>query len=334
MHHRLARRRDRARAGAAVPIWATGDDPAVLEAAGRKADGWVAFFDPGRAECVRIGNKVVDEAALAAGRDPREIRRILVVTGEVPVSVLDDGVSTIILRADDEEIWRRFARETVPALRAAAPAGLLRPADPARFGAGPATGGRRLRRRARVAGRHRRRTGRPDLLARVQSNYLRGGAPGLLLSPRDTAQVVDALAFARRHPGLPLGVRSGGHGVSGRSTNDGGIVIDLRHLNTIEVLDETTRRVRIGPGARWKEVAAALRPHGWAISSGDYGGVGVGGRYRRGHRLPVPQTRTHHRQAARGADRRWPTARWSGPTTTRTPTSSGRYAAPEPTSGS
>ncbi|GAB2714312.1 FAD-binding oxidoreductase [Nocardia thraciensis] len=48
-------------------------------------------------------------------------------------------------------------------------------------------------------------------------------------------------------------------------------------MNTIEVLDEKTRRVRIGPGARWAEVAAALEPHGWALSSGDYGGVGVGG---------------------------------------------------------
>jgi FAD/FMN-containing dehydrogenase len=35
--------------------------------------------------------------------------------------------------------------------------------------------------------------------------------------------------------------------------------------------------VRIGPGARWMTVAAALQPHGWALSSGDYGGVGVGG---------------------------------------------------------
>ncbi|MEJ3749224.1 FAD-binding oxidoreductase [Actinomycetes bacterium KLBMP 9797] len=112
---------------------------------------------------------------------------------------------------------------------------------------------------------------------RVRSNYMRGGAPGLVLRPRDPAEVVDALAFARRHPHLPLGVRSGGHGVSGRSTNDGGLVIDLARLDTVEVLDDRTRRVRVGPGARWKRVAATLAPHGWALSSGDHGGVGVGG---------------------------------------------------------
>jgi FAD/FMN-containing dehydrogenase len=76
---------------------------------------------------------------------------------------------------------------------------------------------------------------------------------------------------------MPFGVRSGGHGISGRSTNSGGIVLDLGAMNAITVLDETTRRVRIEPGARWAAVARALDPYGWALSSGDYGGVGVGG---------------------------------------------------------
>ncbi|MGI5152858.1 FAD-binding protein [Plantactinospora sp. CA-294935] len=109
------------------------------------------------------------------------------------------------------------------------------------------------------------------------STYLRGGSPGLVLRPRTPTEVSDALAFARRHRHLPLGVRSGGHGISGRSTNDGGLVIDVGGLNRIEVLDRDRRLVRIGPGATWKQVAAALDPYGWALGSGDYGGVGVGG---------------------------------------------------------
>src|SRR5690606_28032677 len=79
--------------------------------------------------------------------------------------------------------------------------------------------------------------------ARVKSTYMRGGAPGLVFQVQDTQQVVEALAFARAHPGLPFGVRSGGHGISGRSTNNGGIIIDLSRLNTIEVLDVARRRV-------------------------------------------------------------------------------------------
>ncbi|MFI2486268.1 FAD-binding protein [Promicromonospora kroppenstedtii] len=111
----------------------------------------------------------------------------------------------------------------------------------------------------------------------VSSNYLRGGAPGLVLRPETPEQVADALAFARAHTHVPLGVRSGGHGVSGRSTNDGGVVVDVGRMNRVEVLDEARRLVRIGPGATWKQVAAALDPYGWALGSGDYGGVGVGG---------------------------------------------------------
>jgi FAD/FMN-containing dehydrogenase len=76
---------------------------------------------------------------------------------------------------------------------------------------------------------------------------------------------------------VPFAVRSGGHGISGRSTNDGGIVIDVGALDAVEVLDRERRIVRVGAGARWGDVAAALSPHGLAISSGDYGDVGVGG---------------------------------------------------------
>ena len=69
-------------------------------------------------------------------------------------------------------------------------------------------------------------------------------------------------------------MRSGGHGLSGRSTNDGGIIISLSQMNSIEVIDKATRRIRVGPGARWMTVAEKLEPYGWALSSGDYGGVG------------------------------------------------------------
>ncbi|TVR75935.1 MAG: FAD-binding oxidoreductase [Sphaerobacteraceae bacterium] len=111
----------------------------------------------------------------------------------------------------------------------------------------------------------------------VRSTYIRGGAPGIVLQPGSAPDVVDALAFARSHPGLPLSIRSAGHGISGRSTNTGGIVIDLSTMNQIEVLDQQSGHVRLQPGARWMDVAATLAPYGLGLSSGDYGGVGVGG---------------------------------------------------------
>jgi FAD/FMN-containing dehydrogenase len=72
-------------------------------------------------------------------------------------------------------------------------------------------------------------------------------------------------------------VRSGGHGLSGLATNDGGLVLDLAHFNAVEVLDAAQGRVRIGAGATWGDAANALGEHGLAISSGDTKTVGVGG---------------------------------------------------------
>lgn len=106
--------------------------------------------------------------------------------------------------------------------------------------------------------------------------YTATGAPAAVVRPRSTAEVAEALSFARDTEG-PLSVRSGGHGISSISTNQHGTVIDLGRLDTIERVSPGSDLVRIGPGARWGEVAAALHPWGLAISSGDSGDVGVGG---------------------------------------------------------
>ena len=114
------------------------------------------------------------------------------------------------------------------------------------------------------------------LYAALRSTYTTRHAPAQVLLPRDPAEVVSALQHARS-TGLQISVRSGGHGLSGRSSNDGGVVIDLTRLNDVKVLDRASRLVRVGAGARWAEVASALAPVGLAISSGDHGNVGVGG---------------------------------------------------------
>ncbi|MBU2670389.1 FAD-binding oxidoreductase [Actinoplanes bogorensis] len=108
------------------------------------------------------------------------------------------------------------------------------------------------------------------------STYMRGGRPALILRPRTPDEVAGALAFAKRHPELQLGLRSAGHGVSGRSTNTGGLIIDVGAMNEIEY-DEDRGILTTGPGATWKQVAAVLDKYDLALGSGDYGGVGVGG---------------------------------------------------------
>ncbi|WP_433513663.1 FAD-binding oxidoreductase [Nonomuraea sp. CA-143628] len=110
----------------------------------------------------------------------------------------------------------------------------------------------------------------------VRHVYTATGSPARVIRPRTTAEVAEALSLGREADG-PLAIRSGGHGISSVSTNDGGTVIDLGELASIDRIEPGGDLVRIGPGARWGEVAQALYPWGLSISSGDSGDVGVGG---------------------------------------------------------
>jgi FAD/FMN-containing dehydrogenase len=110
----------------------------------------------------------------------------------------------------------------------------------------------------------------------VSGSVLATGAPAFVLRPQDVEDVRAAVRFAAGS-GLALSVRGGGHGFPGFGTNDGGVVIDLRRLADVELLDQGRHLVRVGGGATWGEVTAALAPLGLAISAGDTKGVGVGG---------------------------------------------------------
>lgn len=112
----------------------------------------------------------------------------------------------------------------------------------------------------------------------VRDVYSATGSPAAVVRVRTESEVPDALAFARARratAGGVISVRSGGHGISSIATNDGGTVIDLSPLNAVTLIDH--RRVRVGAGARWGQVARTLQPHDLAFSSGDSGDVGVGG---------------------------------------------------------
>ena len=107
-------------------------------------------------------------------------------------------------------------------------------------------------------------------------SVLASGSPACVLRPETAGDVQAGVRFAAG-AGLVLSVRGGGHGFPGFGTNDGGVVIDLSKLADVEIVDDERHLVRIGGGATWGQVAAALAPHGLAISSGDTKSVGVGG---------------------------------------------------------
>ncbi|WP_433260137.1 LLM class flavin-dependent oxidoreductase [Actinosynnema sp. CS-041913] len=69
---------------AAPPVWTGSVGPKSLAATGRVADGWI----PGHAadwlsERYRESRPVIDDAATAAGRDPREVRTIFNLPGQI-----------------------------------------------------------------------------------------------------------------------------------------------------------------------------------------------------------------------------------------------------------
>jgi alkanesulfonate monooxygenase SsuD/methylene tetrahydromethanopterin reductase-like flavin-dependent oxidoreductase (luciferase family) len=270
-----------------IPIWLGANKPRMLRLTGRKADGWLPSLAYFTLDELDRANRIIDEAATEAGRDPREIRRLLNISGEVATIeqllplVLERGFSTFILTTDDPRTIELWGGEVAPALREAVarerrtadtpsgevvrgPKALALRRDGIAYDALPSP----LQRNAIEPG--------DKAYPKVRSTYIRTGSPGLVIQPDDADQVIAALAFARQQD-VPLAVRSGGHGISGRSTNDGGVVIDLARLDRIEVLDPASGRIRLGPGARWGHVAQALAPYGLAMSSGDYGDVGVGG---------------------------------------------------------
>ena len=110
----------------------------------------------------------------------------------------------------------------------------------------------------------------------ARRTILASGSPAHVLRPGSVTDVQAGVRFAAG-AGLALSVRGGGHGFPGFGTNDGGVVIDLSRLAHVTIIDSERHLVRIGGGATWGQVAAALTPHGLAISSGDTKSVGVGG---------------------------------------------------------
>ena len=67
------------------------------------------------------GNAVIDDAARAAGRDPRQIIRLLNIypdqtSDALTRMALEDGVSTFIVVSDASEVLERFAAELIPAV--------------------------------------------------------------------------------------------------------------------------------------------------------------------------------------------------------------------------
>lgn len=124
-HHRVLGAKRGPAPAHPVPIWIGAYGPRMLRLIGRHADGWVVTLGrlPGEESLADL-NAVIDESALAAGRSPGAVRRVLNIVPDVAAPerlaelAIRYGVSGFVLASDDEATITAFGRQTAPATRA------------------------------------------------------------------------------------------------------------------------------------------------------------------------------------------------------------------------
>jgi FAD/FMN-containing dehydrogenase len=99
--------------------------------------------------------------------------------------------------------------------------------------------------------------------------------PAVFVRAASAGDVTTAVRVAREH-GLSLGVRGGGHHVTGSALVDDGLVVDLSGMDGVEI-DPETRTARVGPGARVMDVLEPAQEHGLAPIAGSAAQNGVAG---------------------------------------------------------
>jgi alkanesulfonate monooxygenase SsuD/methylene tetrahydromethanopterin reductase-like flavin-dependent oxidoreductase (luciferase family) len=107
-----------------IGIWLGALKPRMLALTGRAADGWSVSLGYAGPDELPAMQRRVDEAAVAAGRSPASIRRMLNVPGDVTADDLArfvelgfDTFDAWAARENEEASIRRFGEETAPRVR-------------------------------------------------------------------------------------------------------------------------------------------------------------------------------------------------------------------------
>ncbi|MET8081788.1 FAD-binding oxidoreductase [Streptomyces sp. NPDC005303] len=111
--------------------------------------------------------------------------------------------------------------------------------------------------------------------ARTVFNAMIDRRPAVIAQCVDEDDVARAVRFGRDLD-LPIAVRGGGHSVAGMAVNDGGLVVDLRHMRAA-VVNPADRAARVAGGATMSDLDRACQPHGLATTGGRASTTGVGG---------------------------------------------------------
>lgn len=118
-----------------IPIWIGSYKPRMLRLTGRLADGWVPSMGYADPPALPELSRILDEAALKAGRSPGAIKRIYNIFGkfgrgggflqgtpadwaeQLAELALTTGMSTFIVGTEDPDTVRILAAEVAPAVR-------------------------------------------------------------------------------------------------------------------------------------------------------------------------------------------------------------------------
>jgi len=111
--------------------------------------------------------------------------------------------------------------------------------------------------------------------ARQVWNGLIDRRPALIVRCSGSADVIDAVNFAREH-NLLVSVLGGGHNVAGTAVCEGGLMIDLSQMKGIFV-DPTTRTAQAQGGVTWGDLDRETQVFGLAAPGGVVSTTGIAG---------------------------------------------------------
>jgi FAD/FMN-containing dehydrogenase len=102
-----------------------------------------------------------------------------------------------------------------------------------------------------------------------------GLEPAAVAYAQDAADVAAAIRFAREN-NIEIAVRSGGHSPAGHSLTNGGLILDVSGMDSMDI-DLQARTATVGPGRKAGPYGAEAAKHGLITGFGDTGSVAVSG---------------------------------------------------------